>query len=172
MNDWKEILQAVAPTLATVLGGPLAGAAVGALSTALLGKPGGTEQELAPLIVNANPDILLKIKEADKELKLGLANAGIKLEEISAMDRDSARGREVKTGDKTTKILAYAYTIGYFVIFATMMKTGVSDQMENIVMVLLGVLTAAQAQIMNYYFGSSSGSAQKNDLLAAMKSKS
>lgn len=165
MKNWKDILGAVAPTLATVLGGPLAGAAVGALSKALLGKDDGTEEELAPLIAQANPETLLKIKEAEAALKLGLANAGVKLEEIAGADRASARDREVKTGDKTTKILAYAYTIGYFAIFATMMKTGVDPQMLNIVMVLLGVLTAAQGQIMNYYFGSSSGSAQKNELL-------
>ena len=168
-SNWKDILGAIAPTIATVLGGPLAGAAVGALSKSLLGHEKGTEEELGPLIVGANPETILKIKEADNELKLGLAAAGVKLEEIAASDRISARDRETKTGDRTTKILAYAYTIGYFAIFATMMKTGVDNQMESIVMVLLGVLTAAQGQIMNYYFGSSSGSAQKSELLAKVK---
>jgi len=168
MSTWKTILGTIAPTIATVLGGPLAGTAVGVLSKALLGKDTATEDELAPLIQNASPEIILKIKEADKDLKLGLAASGVKLEEIAALDRDSARSREVKTGDRTTKILAYAYTVGYFAIFAVMMKTGVNEQMQNIVMVLLGVLTAAQAQIMNYYFGSSSGSAQKNGLLAGI----
>lgn len=96
--EWKGVLGAVAPTIATLLGGPLAGAAVGALSTALLGKPDGTEAELAPLVASAAPDILLKIKEAEKELKLGLANAGVKLEEVAALDRGSARDREVKIG--------------------------------------------------------------------------
>lgn len=168
-NKFMEVLGAIAPTLATLLGGPLAGAAVGALSTALLGKPDGNEAELAPLIVSANPDILLKIKTVEKELKLGLANAGVKLEEISTLDRNSARDREVKTGDKTTKVLAYSYTIGYFIVLGVVMKTGVDQDMVNIIMVLLGVLTAAQGQIMNYYFGSSAGSAQKNTLMASMK---
>ena len=166
MKHWKEVIGAVAPTIATALGGPLAGAAVGALSKAVLGKPDGTEDELAPLIQQASPDTLLKIKEAEKELKLGLAAAGVKLEDIAAADRNSAREREIKTGDKTTRNLAYAYTIGYFVVLGVVMKTGVDPSMQNIIMVLLGVLTAAQAQIMNYYFGSSSGSAQKNTMLA------
>lgn len=169
-KDWKGVLGAIAPTIATLLGGPLAGAAVGALSTALLNKPDGTEDELAPIIAGASPEVLLKIREAEKELKLGLANAGVKLEEISALDRNSARDREIKVGDRTTKILAYAYTIGYFVVLGVVMKTGVNPEMVNIIMVLLGVLTAAQGQIMNYYFGSSSGSAQKNNLMAQMKS--
>ena len=166
MKNWKDVLGAIAPTIATALGGPLAGAAVGALSKAVLGRPDGTEDDLAPLIQQAGPDTLLKIREAEKELKLGLAAAGVKLNEIEAADRNSARDREIKTGDKTTRNLAYAYTIGYFVVLGVVMKTGVDQTMINIVMVLLGVLTAAQAQIMNYYFGSSSGSAQKNTMLA------
>jgi hypothetical protein len=36
--DWKKIVGAVAPTLATALGGPLAGMAAAAVSDALLGK--------------------------------------------------------------------------------------------------------------------------------------
>lgn len=165
-NDWKGILGAIAPTIATALGGPMAGAAVGALSQKLLNKPDGTVDELAPVIAQANPETLLKIKEADRDLKLGLANAGIKIEEITAADRNSARDREIKTGDKTTRVLAYAYTIGYFVTLGFVMKTGVVPEMKDIVMVLLGVLTAAQAQILNYYFGSSAGSAQKTALMA------
>ena len=66
-KDWGGVLGAIAPTIATALGGPLAGAAVGILSKALLGRDDGTEEELAPLVASASPDILLKIKEAEKE---------------------------------------------------------------------------------------------------------
>ena len=171
MSKWKEILGAVAPTIAAALGGPLAGTAVAALSKALLGHPDGTEDEMTPLLVGASPETLLKIKEADNELKLGLAAAGVKLEEIAATDRNSARTRETVTGDRTTRILAYAYTIGYFAMFATVMRTGVDMQMESVIMVLMGVLTAAQAQIMNYYFGSSAGSARKTGVIADIQKK-
>jgi len=170
-KNWGAILGAIAPTVATALGGPLAGTAVGVLSKVLLGKPDGTEEELAPLIQQASPETLLKIKEAENELKLGLAAAGVTLEEIAAQDRSSAREREIKTGDNTTRNLAYAYTVGYFLVLWVVMKTGVDPKMESIVMVLLGVLTAAQAQIMNYYYGSSSGSAQKTAFIASFKSE-
>lgn len=170
-KKWRDVIGAVAPTIAAALGGPLAGTAVAALSKALLGKDNGTEDELAPLLASASPETLLKVKEADNALKLGLAEAGVRLEELNAADRNSARNREIQRGDNTTKILAYAYTIGYFAIFAVIMKTGVDLRMESIIVVLLGILTAAQAQIMNYYFGSSAGSAQKNSLMADMKSK-
>lgn len=164
-NDWKGVLEAVAPTIATALGGPLAGGAVAALSNALLGHDKGTVDELSPLVAGASPEVLLKIKNADLEYKTGLINAGVRLQEVEAADRDSARKRETETKDNTTKILAYAYTIGYFVTLAFVMKTGVRPEMENIVMVLLGVLTAAQAQIMNYYFGTSASSARKDSVV-------
>lgn len=168
-GTWKEVLGTIAPAVATLLGGPFAGLAVGALSKKLLNKEGGTVEELAPLIQQASPDTLLKIKEVEAELKLGLANAGIKLEEIAGADRASARDREVKTGDSTTKILAYVYTAGYFATLYVCMKTGVAAEMKDTVLVLLGVLTAAQTAIMGYYFGSSSGSARKNDLMAKLQ---
>ena len=43
--DWKDVIGAVAPTIATALGGPLAGAAVKTLSNVLLGHEKGTESD-------------------------------------------------------------------------------------------------------------------------------
>lgn len=79
MNKWTGILGAVAPTLATMLGSPLAGAAVNALSKKLLGRDNGTLGEVTPLLQTASPDTLLKIKEVEKELKLGLAQTSAAL---------------------------------------------------------------------------------------------
>lgn len=53
--DWKEIVRAVAPTLATALGGPLAGVATSEISNAILGKSDGTEAELGDALVKATP---------------------------------------------------------------------------------------------------------------------
>ena len=166
MSDWKDVIKAVAPTIATVLGGPLAGAAVSALSTAVLGKEGGSQEELAAAISGASPDILARIKEADVKLKTDLANAGVKLEEIAATDRASARQREIALKDPTTKILAIAYTVAYFGCLWAVWQNGIPEDAKDVLITLLGVLTAAQATIMNYYFGSSKGSADKTALMS------
>ena len=47
MEQLLNIVKTVAPTIATAMGGPLAGMAVRTLSETLLGKPDGTEAELA-----------------------------------------------------------------------------------------------------------------------------
>jgi len=41
--DWKNVVRSVAPILGNAIGGPFGGAAVSALSNALLGKPEATE---------------------------------------------------------------------------------------------------------------------------------
>lgn len=166
MSDWKDVIKAIAPTIATVLGGPLAGAAVSALSTAVLGKEGGSQEELAAAISGASPDVLARIKEADAKLKTDLANAGVKLEEIAATDRASARQREATLKDPTTKILAIAYTVAYFGCLWAVWRFGITTDSKDVLITLLGVLTAAQATIMNYYFGSSKGSADKTALMS------
>ncbi len=164
-EDWKNVLRTVAPGIAALLGGPLAGTAVGALSEALLGKKGGTEAELAPLIAAGSPDILAKLKQIDAELTSKLADAGIQVQELENADRASARQREATSGDKTTRNLAYAYTVGYFAIVWCCWKFGIPKEAHDLLTMLLGVLTAAQAAIMNYYFGSSAGSEQSKALV-------
>lgn len=164
-NDWKSIIGAVAPTIATILGGPVAGTAVGALSSALLGKPDGTEAEVAAAVQTATPEILAKIKQADADLKTALANAGVRIEEVAAADRANARNREIQTKDYTTRGLAVIYTLIYFAVLWAVWQYEVPDSMHDTLNVLIGVLTASQAAIMNYYFGSSAGSDAKTHIL-------
>jgi hypothetical protein len=165
MNNWKSIIAAIAPTLATVLSGPLAGVAIQAISQAVLGHPNGSEAEVAAAVSGASPDVLARIREADAKLQTELAQAGIQLEQVAAADRDSARKRETATKDPTTRYLALIYTAGYFAALWAVWKFGLPPDTTGVMQVLIGGLTAAQLQILNYYFGSSSGSAHKNDIL-------
>lgn len=169
-NDWKNVLGAIAPTVASVLGGPLAGAAVGALSAALLGKPDGTVDEMSPLIAGASPDILLKIKQAEANLTTSLAAAGVQIEDINSRDRDSARKMAIDTKSTMTAGLAVAYTFAYFASLWIVWRYGLgaADSMEasrDLLQTLLGALSAVQLQIMNFYFGSSSSSKDKDRII-------
>lgn len=160
-SDWKNVVKAVAPGIAGLLGGPLAATAVGALSQKLLGKNDGSLEDIAELISIGSPETLLKIKQVEAELKIELANAGVKLEEIIAGDRDSARHREVATKDDTTKILAYSFTVGYFLMVIGLAKWGLPPDSREMMVSLISILSAAMIGIVNYYFGSSMGSTVK-----------
>jgi hypothetical protein len=87
--DWKKIVGAVAPTLATALGGPLAGIAVKTIATQVLGKSDASEDEVEAAILGADPQTLIRLKEVELEFKATMVNAGIKLEEIASSDRAS-----------------------------------------------------------------------------------
>ena len=106
MADWKALLKSITPTIATALGGPLAGVATQVLSKALFDRDDGTEEELKAVLTQPDPDTLLKVKEADQAFTAKMEELGIKLEEVHAADRKDARAREVALKDHTTKILA------------------------------------------------------------------
>jgi hypothetical protein len=166
--DWKSIVGSVAPTIATALGGPLAGMAVSAISQAVLGKPDASETDVANAVAKANsPETLTKLKEAENTFALKMKELDINVEKIAAEDRASARTREIALKDKTPRNLAYGYTIGYFIVLALIVCQGdkIAAGVKDLVNILLGILSAAQMAIVTYYFGSSSGSAKKSEML-------
>ncbi len=173
-EDWKNLVRTVAPGLATALGGPLAGAAVQTISQAILGKPDGTEDEVAAAVVSGGTDALLKIKEADGAFAIKMKELGVDLEKIHQADRDSARSREVRTGDVwTPRVLAATIVGGFLTMVAAVLLgkvTGITDPIAaGMIGTLIGYVSAKADQVVSYYFGSSAGSAAKTDLLAIRK---
>ena len=85
--DWKALIGSVAPTLATALGGPLAGMATKAIASKLLGNENAPLDAIKEAIVSATPDDLIKLKEVDTKFKTKMAEIGVDLETIAANDR-------------------------------------------------------------------------------------
>jgi hypothetical protein len=170
-DDWKKLVGAVAPTVATALGGPLAGAAVGALSQALLDKPDGSESDVAAAIMAGGPDALAKLKEAERAFIVRMRELDIDVERIHQADRASARERESSTGDRATpRVLAFVIVGGFLSMVASVLLgkvTGITDPTAaGMIGTLIGYVSAKADQVVSYYFGSSSGSAEKTALLA------
>ena len=172
--DWKGTLGAIAPALATALGGPMAGMAakiaVDALGGADAGEAGNMKQ-VENAIASADPSIFLKLKQADAELKVRLKELGIEIEKlkveghrIDAADRGNARDLAKIKGMAPQIVLSSLYTIGYFWMFdAVIFSAGAIDtEAMKLGGPLIGVMTAAQIQIMNFWFGSSAGSRLKD----------
>jgi len=89
--------------------------------------------------------------------------------EIHQKEMDSARNREIQiaTADKApllnkiiTPILALSVIALTFVLFYILMFKPVGAE-KDIIIYVLGVLSAVCTQVVSYYFGSSQGSAQK-----------
>lgn len=168
--DWKSIVRAVAPTLATALGGPLAGSAIAILGEKLLGKADATELEVAEMVMAGQPETLTQLKKIEADFKLEMERLSINLESLNQQDRADARDREIKTNDVMPKLLAGFLVLGFFGVLYSVATNEIPQNSENVWYLLLGILGGAFTQVMNYYFGSSAGSAEKNQIIHRMGS--
>jgi hypothetical protein len=89
-------------------------------------------------------------------------------------DRSDARNRELQIATSNaapmlnklvTPILALGSVILSFSLFAVLIFIDVKAEAKDILIYILGVLSAAVTQILSYYFGSSSGQADKEEKL-------
>lgn len=158
--DW---LKQIAPTVASALGGPLAGMAVAAISKAI----GVDEKEVGDLISNnkLTADQIAQIKVAEIELKKQEQELGLNFEKLAVEDRNSARQMQIATRSIVPPVLAGTITLGFFGILILLLLGKVEGD-NNTILIMLGSLSTAWTGIVAYYFGSSAGSQAKTDLLA------
>jgi hypothetical protein len=135
-----------------------------------------TGVELPDLVAAApSPEVLRSLRELEVREKELLLSAEAESEKTAAADRDSARKREIELansgiphiGKITTPVLAIFTVVGFFAVltcllYAAMEQRELASGLREVLYIMLGVLGAQTTQVYNYYFGSSSGSAQKN----------
>jgi len=158
--DW---LKQIAPTIATALGGPLAGMAVSAISKAI----GVDPTEVSDLIKNnkLSADQIAQVKIAEIELQKQAQELGLNFEKLEVEDRKSARDMQATTRSMMPPLLAGLVTIGFFSIMVMMFFNKI-DSGNPAILMMLGSLGTAWTGIIAYYFGSSAGSQAKTDLLS------
>ena len=78
-NAIVDLIRSVAPTIATALGGPLAGAAVGFLSNKL-GLSENTVEAVQNAVAGMKPEDLVKMKQLDLDFQKFMAENNIKLD--------------------------------------------------------------------------------------------
>lgn len=166
----KRAVAQSAPKIAEALGGPLAGAAVERLSRAVFGKEAmdkgaPDEGRLAEAFEHAGPELLLELAAADREFRLALRQAAVEEARIDAGDRASARSRHQAMGDRTPAILGGLIIAGFFTTLGVMAARKLPPGAETEFSIMLGALATMTAAVVNYYFGSSAGSREKNHLL-------
>lgn len=166
--DWKALIGTVAPWIATALTGPLGGMAVTAAADAF-GLSDKTESALKQALSGVTPEQMLALKNADQAFQMRMQELGFAhiqvLEQIAFQDRDSARKRESTVGDKTNRNLAYTI-IAAFIAMAIGTLMGWAKADSVLAGTIIGYLSAKAEQVLSYYFGSTSGSAEKSRLLA------
>jgi len=113
---------------------------------------------------------------AQAKLELAKQAQDGRLKEIEAQfkDIDSARNRETQIATSEaapllnkiiTPVLALSITGLSFVLFGVIIFMEVTPQAKDILIYVLGVLSALVTQVASYYFGSSMGSKDKTEEL-------
>ena len=156
--DW---LKTIAPTIATALGGPLAGLAIEAVSKAIGIDPQDVKATISEGKLTA--DQIMLLKQAEIEMAARAQEMGLDFAKLNVEDRKSAREMQAETRSYIPAVLAITVTIGFFGILIGMM-TG-TFKTSDALMLMLGSLGTAWTGIIAFYFGSSAGSQAKDDLL-------
>ena len=107
--DW---LKSIAPTLATALGGPLAGLAVNAISSALGIDPEKVQDTISSGKLTA--DQIASIQQAELALKARAQELGLDFAKLAVDDRKSARELQATTRSFIPPALAILVTVGFF----------------------------------------------------------
>lgn len=162
--DW---LKTLAPMLGTALAGPLGGAAAAFIADKL-GIDGKTVEAVSSVLNSGKltPDQLAGIKLAEIDFAKFLETNKIDLAKIEAADRGSARDMQSTTRSPMPAVLTILITVGFFGVLGWMLyDTSTVDSPP--ILIMLGSLGTAWTGACAFWFGTTSGSRLKTEMLAA-----
>jgi hypothetical protein len=168
-----DFLNKIAPWLSAAVGGPPALLAMAAkeISGALGYDVPADKAKITTAVAGANQEQLVKLKELESSFQIKMQELGFDhvqvLEQLAVNDRISARNREMTVKDHIPAVLAVGVTVGYFSVLGYMLNAGVPANGGEALLVMLGALGTAWGSIIAYYYGSSSGSARKTELMGS-----
>lgn len=167
--NWLDTLKSLAPTVATAVLGPLGGVAVSAIGE-LLGVSEATQDKIADVIKTGQmtPEQISGLKRLELEYQNNEKERGFKYAELAFKDRDSARLANVAGGTQNKlfwlSLLLLTVTLGCEVL---VLFYGYPATVDAIVVGrVLGLMDSVALLVLGYWFGSSSGSDRKTDLIA------
>lgn len=158
-----------APTLAAALGGPLAGAAVEAVSKAVTGEENASAGVVLDAIVGRDPKALAALRQAEIDFRKAVLEADNDARRIAAADRADARARQKAIKDITPAILGLGVISGFFFVLATMLWRELPAEADTEFSIMLGALATMTAAVVNYYFGSSADSVEKTRVMSGLR---
>lgn len=156
-------IESIAPTIASALGGPLAGLAVEAVSKAI-----GVEPEKVQDTINSGKltaDQIASIQQAEIQLKTKAQELGLNFEQIAAGDRKSARDMQISNHSFVPPLLSVMIVVAWSLIQYFLLTHVIDPSMRELIARVLGTLDGALMLVLSFYFGSSAGSQAKDTML-------
>lgn len=163
--DW---LKALVPALGTALGGPLGGAAASFIAEKL-GISTNTIEAVTDVLSSTtlSPEAIVALKLAEIDFKKFLEINKIDLARLDVANTQGARDMQVATRSLTPDILAGIVVTGFFTILILMMIGLLTVSDQQALLILLGSLSAGFGAVLNFFFGSSRSSQNKDILIAS-----
>lgn len=168
------VLSGLAPTIATSLGGPLAGMGVSVLMKALgldeskAQTPEG-EAELTKAVLGMSPETAAAVRKADQDFQVKMRELDIDVDKLAYDDRAGARAMQTATRDWTPRAIGFGVVVGLFVLLALMTFKDLPNANHDALTLLLGTLASAFGSVVAFYFGSSAGSQAKDQTIKELK---
>lgn len=168
--DWLKTIKNLAPTVAAALGGPLAGEA----ATALIGIVDGDSVYDVRKTIDGGRltgEQIGQLRQLELQLQENERERGFKYADLAFKDRDSARQANVAGGTQRPlfwlSVLLLVLCLGTEVVLLVLgLPVGTS---ELVVGRVLGLLDAIAMTVLAYWFGTSSSSALKTQMLNAAR---
>jgi hypothetical protein len=156
-------LEQVAPTIATALGGPLAGLAVTAISKVI----GVDEKEVQGVIDSGkmSAEQIAQLKLAEIDFQKQAQELGLNFEKLATDDRASARSMQIATNSFVPPMLSILVVTAWGIIQYFLLTHVIATEMREIIIRVLGTLDGALMLILSFYFGSSAGNSRKDEML-------
>jgi hypothetical protein len=148
----KNLVGSVAPTIATALGGPLAGTAASAIAQ-VLGVNAQDPKALEKAMANATPEQLTEIKKAELDFEARMKELDVDLFALETADIQDARKRNSK--DWTARALALGTVASFagYVFLVTLQPPDANS--EAVINLVLGYLGGMVSAVISFYFGAS-----------------
>lgn len=198
--DLKTAIGSIAPTLATMMGGPLAGAAVSALTGAFgLTSTGDQSKDLGAITAvvqggTMTPEVIAAVRKADQDHEATMGQQNIDLKKLNAdhelamvqtFTGDTQDARKTFGQQKAIFWLGIAVLLTFAIVMCAvlgasyqLLQGGITIKDVSVVAAIAGMVgsvvgyVAANAQqVVGYFFGSSAGSSNKTDAMGEAVSK-
>ena len=165
--DWLGTLKTLAPTVATALGGPLAGAAITALG-GILNLSNPTQEKISKIFQDGQltAEHLAQIRTLELQYQNDEKERAFKYSELQFQDTASARNMQMVTKSVTPSVLTWIVVVSFIGIEGAMLL-GVKPSVSDIVLGrILGTLDMSLAMVLGFWFGSSDSSHNKDFLIS------
>jgi len=151
-SDLLPVVERVAPLLGSLLGSPLAGAAVALIAQKFNIDPSNLEE--VRNLLTANPDAETKLKEIESDNKVALLHMAELPYVDSLLDKKDARSYGYLYRN-FLRHMAYLVTVGFFgTVFLMCLPLNISSAEKNILSMLVGMLASKWQTIIDFYYGS------------------